>query len=297
MVKGNIKKTWELINELRGKDKKSIKASFVIDGKLVESRREISNEFNIFFSSVAKKLNTKVYSSTLNKNYSENFSNYLNSRISNSILFHCCSEAEINEIIMEFEIGKASDININILKKSSVYLAEHLSGFYNHCLEVGIFPDMLKNGVITPVFKKGDSRYLDNYRPVSMLPIFGKILEKIIYNRLYSFLTSMNVIYDKQFGFRKKHSTSHAINYSVNNILDEIESKNHVIGVFIDLSKAFDTIDHKKLLFKLEHYGIRGKCHKILQSYLTNRTQQTKFQNTTVMIAYFRYYLFIDYDI
>ena len=281
MVKGNIKKTWELINELRGKDKKGIKASFVIDGKLVESRREIANEFNVFFSSVAKKLNTKVYSSTLNKKYSENFGSYLNSRVSNSILFRCCSEAEINEIIMEFESGKASDININILKKSSIYLAKHLSGFYNHCMEVGIFPDILKNGIITPVYKKGDSRYLDNYRPVSMLPIFGKMLEKIIYNRLYSFLTSMNIIYDKQFGFRKKHSTSHAINFSVNKVLNEIENKNHVIGVFIDLSKAFDTIDHEKLLFKLEHYGIRGRCHKILQSYLTKRTQQTKFQNTT----------------
>ena len=91
----------------------------------------------------------------------------------------------------------------------------------------------------------------------------------------------MNIIYDKQFGFRKKHSTSHAINFSVNKVLNEIENKNHVVGVFIDLSKAFDTIDHEKLLFKLEHYGIRGRCHKILQSYLTKRTQQTKFQNTT----------------
>ena len=90
----------------------------------------------------------------------------------------------------------------------------------------------------------------------------------------------MNVIYDKQFGFRKNHSTSHAINYSINKILSEVENKNHVVGVFIDLSKAFDTIDHQKLLIKLEHYGIRGRCHKILESYLSGRTQQTKFQGT-----------------
>ena len=281
-AKGNIKKTWSIINELRGKSKKNIKASFIIDGKLVENRREISNQFNIFFSSIARKLNTKVYSSTLSNNcgHSDNFVKYLKNRVSNSILMHDCSGTEINEIIGGLDCGKSSDINIQVLKKSCTYLSGHLSRFYNYFLEFGIFPDILKNGVITPIYKKGDSRYLDNYRPVSMLPILGKILEKIIYNRLYSFLSSMNVIYDNQFGFRKNHSTSHAVNSSVNKILHEIESKNHVVGVFIDLSKAFDTIDHQKLLVKLEHYGIRGRCHEILKSYLSDRTQQTKFQDT-----------------
>ena len=88
----------------------------------------------------------------------------------------------------------------------------------------------------------------------------------------------MGAIYDKQFGFRKNHSTTHAINYSINHILNEIEAKKHVIGVFIDLSKAFDTIDHQKLLIKLEYYGIRGVCHNLLSSYLSNRTQYTNFQ-------------------
>ena len=73
------------------------------------------------------------------------------------------------------------------------------------------------------------------------------------------------------------HSTSHAINYSVNNIMSEIESKNHVIGIFIYLSKAFDTIEHEKLLYKLEHYGVRGNCLSLIRSYLSNRTQKTKF--------------------
>ena len=88
----------------------------------------------------------------------------------------------------------------------------------------------------------------------------------------------MNVIYDNQFGFRKNHSTSYAINYSIDKILKEIEKMKHIIGIFIDLSKAFDTIDHKKLLIKLEHYGIRRNCYKLLASYLSNRTQLTDFQ-------------------
>ena len=130
--------------------------------------------------------------------------------------------------------------------------------------------------MITPIFKKGDSRYFDNYRPVSTLPVFGKILEKLMYTRLYSFLSSKNIIFRNQFGFRKKHSTSHAVNYSVDKVITEIEKKKHVIGIFIDLSKAFDTIEHGILLDKLEHYGIRGKLHTLIKSYISCRTQKTK---------------------
>ena len=85
------------------------------------------------------------------------------------------------------------------------------------------------------------------------------------------------MIYDKQFGFRKNHCTAHAVNYSINKITSNLEKKNHVIGIFIDLSKAFDTIDHEKLLTKLEHYGIRGNCHDLIKSYMLNRFQYTDF--------------------
>ena len=120
---------------------------------------------------------------------------------------------------------------------------------------------------------------LGNYRPISVLPTFSKIFEKVIYSRLYS-LSSMNVIYRMQFGLRKDHSTSHAINHSVEKILNEVENERQVIGIFINLSKAFDTIDHKKLLVRLEHYGIRGICHKLMASYISYRTQYTDSQQT-----------------
>ena len=167
-----------------------------------------------------------------------------------------------------------------MLKKCATVISEHLSGFFNTFMESGIFPKILKVGKITPIFKKGDSQLFDNYRPISILPIFGKIFEKIIYSRLYCFLISNNIIYDKQFGFRKDHSTAHAVNYSLDKILDEIEKRNHVIGIFVDLSKAFDTIDHEKLLVKLDNCGVRGVCFNLLKSYLLNRTQYTDFQRT-----------------
>ena len=225
-------------------------------------------------------MNAKLCSSTLNHHHenSDEFKNYLNNRVANSIYLSSTSSNEIEDIIRNLENDKASDISILIIKKCSKFISGHMSGFFNQFIESGTFPDILKIGKITPIFKKGDPRLLDNYRPVSMLPIFGKILEKVIYGRLYNYLTSMNIIYDKQFGFRKNHSTTHAINYSINKILKEVEDKKHVIGVFIDLSKAFDTINHKKLLIKLEHYGIRGVCLNLIRSYLSNRTQFTNFQ-------------------
>ena len=278
-AKGNMKKTWALINELRGKTKNSIKSCFKIDGNLIEDKREIANGFNNFFSSIARNMNVKLHSSCM-LHKSPKFTDYLDKRVCSSIFLYQCNRSEVCEIIKEFQSDKASDISVRVLKRVAVHVAEHLSGFINKFMELGTFPKSLKIGKISPIHKKGDVQLLDNYRPISVLPIFGKIFEKILYNRLYSFFTSKSVIYKKQFGFRKKHSTGHAINYSINKIIDELQTRNHVIGIFIDLSKAFDTIDHNKLVSKLEHYGIRGTCLALLKSYLTGRQQYTNFNNT-----------------
>ena len=137
----------------------------------------------------------------------------------------------------------------------------------------GKFPDIIKLGKITPIFEKEDEQLLKNYRPISTLRIFGKIFEKIIYSRLYNFFVSQGILYDKQYGFRKSHFTNHALNYSVSHIKSELKKANHVLGIFIDLSKAFDTIDHGILIQKLEHCGVRGPDLSLLTSYLQNRQQ------------------------
>ena len=111
------------------------------------------------------------------------------------------------------------------------------------------------------------------YPAVSTLPIFGKIFEKIIYSRLYNYFVSKGILHDRQFGFRKQHSTSHALNYSIDEIKQSIEKGDHVLGIFIDLSNAFDTIDHKILINKLNHYGVRGNTLSLIESYLSNRKQ------------------------
>ena len=115
------------------------------------------------------------------------------------------------------------------------------------CIEKGIFTDQIKIATVNPLFKKGDNALIDNYCPISVLPSFSKILERIICNRLYSFF-SENIFYKKQLGFQKQHSTDHAIVYLVNEILKSFENNCHTLGVFIDLTKVFDTEDHHILL-------------------------------------------------
>ena len=139
----------------------------------------------------------------------------------------------------------------------------------------GVFPDNLKVGKITPIFKKGDQEKFENHRPVSTLPIFDKLFEKVVYSRLYDYLVKKNILYDNQYGFRKSHFCSHALNYSASAIQKYLENDKHVIGIFIDLSKAFDTIEHTKLLQKLNIYEIRSNVHALLKSYLSNRLQYT----------------------
>ena len=150
---------------------------------------------------------------------------------------------------------------------------------FNLSLQTGIFPDKLKIGRDTPLFKIRENYKLGNYRPISVLPYFSKILEKIMYNRLYKYLTDSSILYKKQFGFQEGHSSEHAIVQLVDQIRSSFESKQYTLGVFVDLSKAFDTVNHKILISKLENYGIRGENLLWFISYLTNGTEFIKYNN------------------
>ena len=125
-------------------------------------------------------------------------------------------------------------------------------------LKKGVFPDKLKIARVTPIFKSGDKEFVSNYRPISVLSCFSKILERIMYNRLYSFLINNNILYTKLFGFQKEHSTEHAILQLTNQLIQSFDRDEFTIGIFIDLSKAFDTVDHTILLKKLAYYGVKN---------------------------------------
>ena len=145
--------------------------------------------------------------------------------------------------------------------------------FYFQCktsLQQGTFIK-LKIAKVTPLFKSGDAENVTNYRTISVLLVFSKILERILYNRIYKHLKNNNLLFDKQFGFQLNNSTEHAILQLVNDI--SFERGEYTLGIFIDLFKAFDTANLEILISKLEYYGIKGKNLKWLKSYLSERKQ------------------------
>ena len=137
----------------------------------------------------------------------------------------------------------------------------------------GVFPSVLKTAKVVPVFKKDSKLDYSNYRPISLLSNVEKILEKLMYKRLYTFLNSNNIIYNLQFGFRQQYSTSHALVNITENIRKALDGGNIGCRIFVDLQKAFDTVDHQILLTKLDHYGIRGVSNDWFKSYLSNQNQ------------------------
>ena len=152
-------------------------------------------------------------------------------------------------------------------------------------MEKGIFPDELKIARVTPIYRTGDENDFGNYRTNSVLPCFSKLLKRIMYKRLYNHLSQNHVLYLKQFGFQKSHSTEHAIIQLIDQINSSFEKNNFTLGVFIDLSKAFDTVDHHILISKLENYGVNGNNLHWFQSYLKNRKQYLNFNNKITTLS------------
>ena len=140
-------------------------------------------------------------------------------------------------------------------------------------LNNGVVPSQFKIAKVIPIFKAGEKNSMDNYRPISLLSVFSKIMEKIVASRLLSFLDTNGILSKWQFGFRSGHSTAHPMVHFLNNICDSLNNNKHTIAVFCDLKKAFDTCDHRILILKLKKYGLADTEINWFKSYLTDRKQ------------------------
>ena len=187
---------------------------------------------------------------------------------------------EVIKITKEFSSKRSYGVDmlpVSIMKECIDPIASVLTYLINLSFSSGQFPNELKIAKVCPVFKGGLKTSFLNYRPISVLPSFSKIFEKIMYNRLDSYIKSNNILISNQYGFRPVHSTYMAMLDMVNKISDSVDNHEVSIGIFIDLSKAFDTLNHSTLLSKLEHYGIRGISLLWFKDYLTNRKQCVSF--------------------
>ena len=271
--KKNLQKIWKGIKEIINiKSKNFDHPNSLLDGdRIITDPTDMANKFNNFFTSIADDI-LKKRKFEGNKS----FRDYLSNPLPNSILLYDCDEVEIKSIIKSFDVKKATgpnSIDNFILSMLMEDISLPLSQIFNLSLSTGVHPDLFKISKTIPIFKKGSRLQVCNYRPISLLSNLNKILEKLVFSRMYRFLEDYNCIYSLQFGFRAKHSTNHALIDITEKIRNALDNKNHVCGVFVDLQKAFDTVNHNILLSKLNHYGIRGTANDWLSSYLSNRSQ------------------------
>ena len=276
--KHDAKKTWSIMKELIGKIKlksSNLPRRITVNEVDIFDKRKIANEFNAFFTNIGSKLASKI------PNASTTFESYIN-KPDSIMKTKQLSMNELKDAFFSLKINKSpvyDDISFNVVKKCFSSLCEPLKYLCNLSIEKGIFPDDLKIAKVTPIYKADDKSDLSNYRPISVLSCFSKILERIMYNRLYQYLTENKILYPKQFGFQTGHSTEHAIVQLVDQILESFEYNKYTLGVFIDLSKAFDTVDHSILLKKLELYGVTDRNHSWFKNYLSNGKQFIQINN------------------
>ena len=276
--KKNMKKLWSKINSIIHKRKShSGNICLNIEGSIVTDPLEVGNKFNPFYTTVAQKLVDKM------KPPVTRYKDYLKNPIDKTFYMQPTCAKEIEQLIKELDSSKSNDIydiSVKVIKIAAPHISDILSDIFNKSFLTGVFPQKLKYAFVLPLHKGGSKLLVTNYRPISILPILSKILEKLMQARLVKFLDSNKIIYEHQFGFQKNRSTSLAILDVQAKIIEAIEQKQIACSVFLDFAKAFDTVNHNILPGKLEHYGIRGIANVWFESYLKNRYQKVKIGST-----------------
>ena len=240
-----------------------------VKNREIFNKKEIAETFNNYFANIGPNLAASIPES---KTAFQNYIHYDGPCLSTIYL----ADLELENAFASLKTSKSlgyDDISAEVVKKVSDEVFVILKHIFNISLAKGVFPDKLKIVWVTPIFKKGNNTLVTNYRSISVLPCLSKLLERIMYNRLYKFLVENNILYQKRFGFQNAHSTEHAILQLVNQITEAFSHRKYILGIFIDLSKAFDTVNHNILLEKLKAYGIQSENLKWFRSYLSNRKQ------------------------
>ena len=238
----NVKNTWDDFRNLINVSKKktSLPTKIIYKNEQKNCNMDIANSFNDFFINIGKTIESNITQSKTS------FKSFLKNANEKSIFLRPCDQIEVLLIINGLKSSKAPEpnsISSSILVEFSNFLIDPLTTIINMSLKEGMFPSLNKEAYVCPIFKKNDKLKCENYRKISLLSKISKIFERVMYNRIEEFLTSSNILYNMQFGFRKKFSTNHALLSIVGQIREAMDCKTYTFGVFIDLEKAFDTVN------------------------------------------------------
>lgn len=275
------KNLWKYIDNKLGRKKKTCTIDKIkIGDSFTTELPEITNTFNVFFAKVGLNLAKLIHTSNSSTDQLNTSDKIINP---NSIFLYPTSTTEVSNIIqgLKNRKGGIDSIHSKVLKSLSPFISPAISYIFNKCISKGIWPKALKKAEIVPVYKSGDKLDVNNYRPISIISNIAKILERIVYNRLYNFFHKFKIINKKQYSYQKNKNATYALVDVLNTIYSSIENDDAVIGTFIDLKKAFDTVSHKILFKKLYNVGIRGVALNLIISYLSDRTQKVRIGDVT----------------
>ena len=269
----NPKKMWEILKDLTiGKSEKETVDKIRKGNQIVSEPHQIADEFNSFFTKAGRNIADSVEPITRKP------ADFLQNTNPPQLRLDNVSQHQIIDTISAMDSKAsvdASGVNMKMLKFIKYQIALPLSHLFTLSVTTGVFPAKLKTSKTIPIFKAGDRYSCDNYRPISLLSTISKILEKIVANSLVNHLELNDLLYENQFGFLRNRSTVHNITLLTNRISHDINEKKFVIGVFLDLKKAFDCVSHDILLLKLQKLGINDLALKWFTDYLSNRYQYT----------------------
>lgn len=269
--KTNPRKSWEIIRTAMNKGRKSTQKinEIKVDGMTYSSESKISNKLNEYFTSVANDITNRINPSRKDP--------ILNVQEANSTFkFTSINERTIKEIVSKMDPKTSKDmygLSNKWVKQIVNSIALPLTHTFNLSLLNGEVPTQMKVAKVIPIFKQGDDTLPNNYRPISLLPIMSKLLEKIVANQLTNYLQINNILFDHQYGFQAKKSTVHPMIHLINEIGNAKNKDFLTIGVFCDITKGFDTVSHSILLKKMKKYGIKDKELQWFTDYLDERKQ------------------------
>ena len=263
---GDSKKLWSILNGLLDRRSKNTLKELVVDGERL-SGNLMANYVNNYFINIAIAIRDQTQQSL-------NF-RCLAPWVESSCFFFPTNFLEVSLVIKKLKNkgSKLLDIHASLIKDNIDTIGAHMVTLYNMSLGACIFPEPLKVARVTPTYKSGDVMSVDNYRPISSLPVVSKLFERLTLNRMLGFIDKNNILNAAQFGFRKGRDVTQAVVKLTTLVIQAYHSKLFCACFFLDLRKAFDTVSHKLLLRKLYHYGFRGDCLEYLKSYFHNRKQ------------------------